>query len=271
MSADLKETAVPLAEISQGPNAFEAFLDRNQKGIVALAILLAIAAAGVVIYRGIEHGRQESAGADLVKASDAAAYQAVADSHQGTAAGGSAMILLSNSQWTEGKKDDSIATLRKFIETYPEHPAIPNAKASLGSKLMAQGKYGDASKIFDEIVADPKAEFIAPFALISLGDIARAEGDLEKAGKSYEQVKNQFPESNFTDSANRRAATLKAKPPVEVEAPPAPPAAEPGSAPSAPPSLSVTPQGTSPAVEIPVEPAAPTPDGAPEEPPCLKK
>ena len=44
MSADLKESPTPLAEISQGPNAFEAFLDRNQKAIVVFAIALAIAA-----------------------------------------------------------------------------------------------------------------------------------------------------------------------------------------------------------------------------------
>ncbi len=76
MSADLKESSVPLAEISQGPNAFEAFLDRNQKGIVVLAILLAIGAVGLVIYRGIETSRQESAGAALTKAADLASFQA---------------------------------------------------------------------------------------------------------------------------------------------------------------------------------------------------
>lgn len=268
MSADLKETAVPLAEISQGPNAFEAFLDRNQKGLVALALLLAIVAVGVVIYRGVEHGRQESAGADLVKASDLASYQAVVDSHSGTAAGGSAMILLANSQWKEGKKEESAATLRKFIETYPEHPAMPEAKASLGSKLMSQGKSGDAAKLFEELVSDSKAAYIAPFALISLGDIAKAAGDLEKAEKSYEQVKSQFPESNFASAAGDRIATLKAKPPVEVEAPPAPPAAETSNAPGAPPTISVTPEGTPPAVEIPAEPATPAPADAPQETPA---
>lgn len=268
MSADLKETAVPLAEISQGPNAFEAFLDRNQKGIVALAVLLAVVAAGMVIYRGVERGRQESAGADLIKASDAAAYQAVVDSHAGTAAGGSAMILLANSQWTEGKKDESTASLRKFIETYPEHPAIPEAKANLGSKLMSLGKSGDAAKVFEEIVSNPKAGYIAPFALISLGDMAKAEGDIEKAEKSYSRVQTDFAESKFGEVASGRIAVLKAKPPVEVEAPPAPPAAETGSAPATPPSISVIPEGTSPAVEIPVEPSTPTPADAPQETPA---
>ncbi len=264
MSADLKETSVPLAEISQAPNAFEAFLDRNQKGVAALAVLLVIGAIGAVIYRGIETSRQESAGAALTKAEDLVAYQAVVDGNKDTAAAGSAMVLLANSQWTANKQDDAIATLQKFISTYPTHPALPSAKANLGSKLMAQGKSGEAVKVFEELVADPAAKFIAPFALISLGDIAKAAGDLEKAGASYAKVKGDFPESSFSETANRRIATLKAKPPVEIEpppAPPTPPAVDATPSPALNPGgISVTPTSeTPPPVEIPAPGTETTP------------
>ncbi len=271
MSADLKETSVPLAEISQAPNAFEAFLDRNQKGVAALAVLLVIGAIAAVIYRGIETSRQESAGAALTKAEDLATYQAVVDGNQGTAAAGSAMVLLANSQWTANKQDDSIATLRKFCASFPEHPARPSAMASLGTKLMAQGKSGDAVKILEEVVADPAAKFIAPFALISLGDIAEATGDLEKAGVSYAKVKGDFPESSFSETAVRRIATLKAKPPVEIEPPPAPPTPPtPPAAPTpgGPAGISVAPTPDAPAtVEIPTPSPEPTPEPpAPPQP-----
>ena len=136
MSADLKESPAPLAEISQAPNAFEAFLDRNQKGIVVLAILLALGGAAAVILRGIEKSRQETAGAALVKADDIAALQAVVSEHANTNAAGSAMVLLADRQWAAGKQDEAIGTLQKFIADAPSHIAIPTAKASLGSKLM---------------------------------------------------------------------------------------------------------------------------------------
>ncbi|MES2439760.1 MAG: tetratricopeptide repeat protein [Verrucomicrobiota bacterium] len=263
MSADLKETAVPLAEISQGPNAFEAFLDRNQKGLVALAAALALGAVGLVIYRGIENSRQETAGAALTKAEDLAAYQAVVDGNADTTAAGSAMVLLANSQWAANKKDEAVATLQKFIAAYPSHPALSSAKANLGSKLMAQGKSGDATKVFEELVSTPEARFIAPFALVSLGDIAKASGDLTKAEESYNKVKNDFPESSFSEMANRRIAILKAKPPVEIEPPPAPPAPSAtgtGAPPSlSPPSESVVPSLEVPAVEVPAEAPAQDP------------
>ena len=61
-----------------------------------------------------------------------------------------------------------------------------------------------------------------PYALISLGDIAKVAGDLEKAEASYSRVKTDFSESSFAETANRRIATLKAKPPVEIAPPPSP-------------------------------------------------
>ena len=273
MSADLKESPVPLAEISQGPNAFEVFLDRNQKGIVAFAILLALGAIGLVIYRGVETSRQESAGAALTKATDLAAYQAVVDGHADTVAAGSAMVLLADSQWTANQQDAAIATLRKFIAASPTHPAIPTAKANLGAKLMAQGKSGDATKVFDELVADPAARYIAPFALISLGDLSKSGGDLEKAEASYNKVKTEFPESSFAETASRRIATLKAKPPVEIEPPPAPatpPPADPTAAIRAamPPGVTVTPaESVIPSLETPeLQPSPEPPSQAPVAP-----
>lgn len=268
MSADLKETAVPLAEISQGPNAFEAFLDRNQKGLVALAAALAIGAVGVVVYRGIAQSAQESAGAALTKSDSAAAYQAVVDEHADTAAAGSALVLLANSQWDANEKDKAVASLRKFISTYPSHPALPSAKANLGSKLLAQGKTGDATKVFEELVSAPEAKYIAPFALVALGDIAKAAGDLTKAEESYKKVQSDFPDSSFSQTASQRLLVIKAKPPVEIEAPAAPVTPSPAGA-GAPPSLTPPPTSVMPSLEVPTvevpveapveEPTAPKP------------
>jgi predicted negative regulator of RcsB-dependent stress response len=262
MPADLQDPPVPLAEISQGPNAFEEFLDRNQKNLIILAILLALGAAGFVVYRGIEQSKQDTAGEALNKAEDLAALQAVVSQHPGTNAARSATVLLADRQWTEGQQDAAIETLRSFVSANPNHPAHPAAQASLGAKLMAQGKSGDAAKVFEEIVDDPKARYIAPFALISLGDIAKVAGDLDKAEASYNRVKSDFSDSNFVNTATDRIATLRAKPPVEIEAPPKPKTEAPAApAPPAAPGAVITPQ----APETP--PAAPpVQENAPAKP-----
>ena len=285
MPDDLKESPVPLAEISQGPGAFEQFLDRNQKNLIVLSIIITLCTASYVVYSGIEKSKQETAGADLNKAEDTTSLQAVITEHGTTKAASSAMILLADHQWTEGQQEQSIKTLNQFISTNPQHPALPTAKASLGAKLMLQGKNADAIKTFQDLSTDPKARFIAPFALISLGDIYRASGDIEKAEASYNQAKTEFPESKFAEIATRRATTLKTRPPEEIEPPPAPAKTDaPGVMPSSPLSPSIpgvdepngmTPPDTNkPAAETPIPaPAKETPPNEknaskPEAPPA---
>jgi predicted negative regulator of RcsB-dependent stress response len=261
MPADPIESPVPLAEISQGPNAFEAFLDRNQKNLIALAILLALATAALVVYRGIETGRQTSAGEALNKAEDLAALQAVISEHAGTKAAQSAVVLLAENQWADKKQDAAIETLRGFITANPDHPAHAAAQASLGAKLMAQGKSGEAVDVFQSIVSDPKARYIAPYALISLGDLAKTAGDLTKAEASYNRVKSEFSESAFVETATRRISALKAKAPVEIAPPPVPVA--PPAAPGAQPAVVTPPAAVQPAEQVPPA-VAPSQETTPE-------
>lgn len=220
MAADLPESPSPLAEISHGPSAFEQFLDNNQKSLLALAVLVAIGAAGLVVYRGIEKSRQQTAGAELNKAGDMPSLQAVISDHKDTHAARSASILLADMQWKEGQQDASITTLREFIDSNPQYPALATARASLASKLMFQGKNTDAAVLYQQIADDPQSRYLAPYAMISLGDLAKVGGDTEKAQNFYNRTKTDFPESGFASTASERISSLKAKAPVEVEPPP---------------------------------------------------
>lgn len=227
MAADHPESTSPLAEISHGPSAFEQFLDNNQKTLMVLTVVLAIGAAGLVVYRGIEKSRQHTAGALLNKAADLPSLQAVINEHADTRAAHSATILLADLQWKEGQQDAAIATLRAFIDSNPDHPALATARASLGSKLMAQGKNADAATLYQEIVDDPNSRYLAPYAMICLGDLAKVAGESDNAEVFYNRAKADFPESGFANTASERIASLKAKPPIEVEPPPPAPTTPP--------------------------------------------
>jgi len=263
MSTDLKNSPVPLAEISQGTNAFDDFLDRNQKNLVVFALFVALAGVAFVVYRGINKSNEETAGLALVKSKDAASLQKVVDEFPKTTATGSALLLLGNKQWDDGQQDAGIANLQKLIAEHPNHPAIPAAQASLASKLMTQGKTAEASKLFESLSKSPAASYLAPFALISLGDLAKAGGDLTNAEDFYGQVKSKFPDSPFAQTSGSRMADLKAKAPTEIEPPPAPPTAAPAAAtPSASSAPVITPDITAPAPA----PEAPTPAEIPADP-----
>lgn len=276
MPADQPQPSVPLAEISHGPGAFERFLDKNQKLLVVFAVLLVIAAAGLVVYRGVEKSRQQTAGAALFKAGELAQLNQVIEEHAGTRAAGSASILLADAQWQDGRQDDSIATLRQFIETHPDHPALASARASLGSKLMNQGKTDAAATAFQQIVDDPRSRYLAPYALVSLGDLAKVSGDADRAETLYNRARADYPESGFASTAAERLAMLHAKMPAEVDPPPAPEptgASSPnanveGIQPGAPPFIAAPPQEQTAPAPVPPEPAQTSePAGQPDATP----
>jgi hypothetical protein len=135
--------------------------------------------------------------------------------------------LLADMQANEGKTDAAVQTLKDFIATHGDHAAKPTASAKLASQLMTQGKSVEASAIFQEIADNPTARYIAPYALICLGDIAKAGGDPAKAESYFNQVKTEFSESSFASIATDRIVTVRTKAPIEVEPPPPAPAPEP--------------------------------------------
>lgn len=268
MADDPQTHSAPLAEIALGPSRFELFLDRHQKSLLALLILLILGVAGFVVYRGIEESTRISAGSALYKAEDTDAIQKVISEHSTTPAGATARILLAEKQWSEGQKDTAIETLQSFLAQSPGHPGIPSAKAALAAKLMAHGKAAEAAAAFQDLVDDPSSSYLAPYALLSLGDIALAGGDKEKAKTFYQRAQSEFPASGFNQKITQRIAALNATLPVEIDPPPAPepkPATPSFPIPFAP---GATPQevtipsiNPTPAPEIPAETEAPaTPD-----------
>jgi predicted negative regulator of RcsB-dependent stress response len=211
-------------------------LDRNQKNMIVLSITVAVATAAYLVYQGVASSKEHTAGAALCKATDLPALQDVIKSYSGTAAAGTATLPLAERQWIEAQQDAAIATLKSFIAANPKHPARPGAQASLAGKLKTQGKLPEAKKLFQELADDPAAAYLAPYALVSLGDLARASGETdhtEQAEKFYQKAKSGFPGSSFGTTIDQRLALLKAKLPVEIDPPPAPPVT-PGAPPATP-------------------------------------
>jgi tetratricopeptide (TPR) repeat protein len=218
MPEDTKDTPRLLGEISHGPSGFEQFLDRHQKGLIVVSILAALAGGGLVIYRGIQHSKEQDAAARLFKANNLAELQAIDKEFPNTAAAGSSV-----------QQAAAIEILQTFIQANPSHPAWASAQASLGSKFLAQGKTGEASAAFQTVIDSPSGKFLAPYALTQLGDIAKLAGETDKARSLYEKAnKSDYAGNKFTNGlVDQHLRNLTAKSPAEIDAPPpAPPATE---------------------------------------------
>lgn len=219
-----------LGEISQGPGAFESFLDQHHIKILVLGLLAAVGVAGYVVKEGINEGRETAGGNAIHQADDLASLQEILNNHGDTRAAGSATILIAEKQWSDAQQDAAIDTLRNFINSGGDHPAIPTARASLGSKLAQQGKTGDAADVLRDLANDlPTSAHLAPFALIGLGDIALSAGNIEEAQAHYSQARDQFASSPFSDAAIRRLQLLHSEMPTVID----PPTTEPEPTPQA--------------------------------------
>ena len=195
MAEPTTEQASPIGEIAHGPSSFEQFLDRNQKSMIVLGLVLAIAVGAWVVVSGMEKGKRLAAGEALVGANDVAAMQDVVKNHPDTPAAASGAVLLSDMQWDEGQQSAAIETLREEIAANPDHPATVPARARLATRLLQQGDRESASAQFEEIVDRPDSAYLAPYALLSLSEISREQGNLEEARELLERASEDYPEN----------------------------------------------------------------------------
>ena len=217
--ADSPAEPRPIAEISHGPSASEQFLEKNQKLLIIIAILLAIVAAGIVIKRGMDDAANLAAGAALTDATDIAAMQDVTKNHANTPTAASAAVLLSDLQWEQGQQSAALETLKAAIAAHPDHPATVPARARLAARLREQGDSAGAKELFKALADDPGASWIAPYALVSLAEIAREEGDAAQTRSLIEDANTRDTQGYFSNTASRLGRFVEFQAPVEIDPP----------------------------------------------------
>lgn len=217
--SDSSTSPTPLGEIVQGPSAFEQFLERNQRWLVVGTLATGLALGGFVIYKTIARDHEAEAGAALTRAQTAAELEQVSQQYDNTPAANTAMLALAQLQWKEGQQEAAIATLRKLIATGDDHAAVTIAQSSLGFHLMSQGKHSEAEAAFQSLLSNSPSSYLAPAALLALGDIAKQTGNSDQARSYYEKAQKQHADSPLAAAADERIKLLHFQAPTEIEAP----------------------------------------------------
>jgi predicted negative regulator of RcsB-dependent stress response len=219
------------SDLPDVPTPFGSFMERNQKALLGVAAILILGAGGYMIQHALKEGKAETAAAALSAAKTPDALQDVATKWADTPAGPSAKLLLAEEQWGKGQQDEAIESLRSLLAKSPDHPAVPTARASLAAKLMQQGKNDEAKTLFTQVSTDPKSKFLASYAFICLGDLAKMDGKPDEAEDFYKRAKGDSPFSQMADS---HLTFVKFKMPTEIDAPPPAPQPTPLEAPPTP-------------------------------------
>jgi predicted negative regulator of RcsB-dependent stress response len=224
----------------------DVFWERYKKEVMAVLIVALLAGAGFGGYKIYSDRQANAAASMLASAKSAADFQKVITEYPGTAAGGSAYLLLADAQRNEKKFAEANTSLQTFLDRFPKHELAGTARLAIAGNLEALGKKDDALAAYQSLVTgDPKG-FTAPVALYSEIHLLKEKKQIEEARHVCETIMTQYRESRLAPDAAYQLRLLKVDnapasspsptvaPPPPAAAPSAPPPAQ-SAAPAAPP------------------------------------
>jgi predicted negative regulator of RcsB-dependent stress response len=217
----------------------EVFWDRYKTGVIGFLVVALLAVAAFGGYRYYSYRRETAASSLLSTAKTPAEFQKVMADYSGTAAAGSAHLLLADSQRNEKKFTEANATLQTFLDKYPKHEMAGTARLGMGANLEALGKKDEALTAYQRLAASDPRAFTAPIALFSQIHLLKEKNQIEEARRVCETILTQYRESRVVGEVTRQLRQLKggtqastvqptiAPPPVTNVIPPPPAAAPP--------------------------------------------
>ena len=224
----------------------DVFWERYKKEVMAVLIVALLAGAGFGGYKIYSDRQSNAAASVLASAKTAADFQKVISEYPGTAAGGSAYLLLADAQRNEKKFNEANTTLQTFLDKFPKHELAGTARLAIAGNLEALGKKDEGLAAYQRLVATDPHGFTAPVALYSQIHLLKEKKQIEEARRVCETIMTQYRESRLAADAAYQLRLLKVdeapasapSPTVAAPPPPAAPSAPPpaqSAAPAAPP------------------------------------
>lgn len=202
------------------------FWDRYKRGVIGLLLAALLAVAVFAGYRYYSYRRDTAAASLLASAKTPVELQKVTTEFPGTAAGGSAHLLLAEAQRKENKFTEANATLQAFLDKYPKHEMAGTARLAMGANLEALGKKDEALTVYQRLAASDPHAFTASVALFSQIHLLKEKNQIDEARRVCETILTQYRESRLANEVSRQLRMLKggteSKPPVQPAPAPAP-------------------------------------------------
>jgi TolA-binding protein len=110
------------------------------------------------------------------------------------------------SEYKASQFEQSIETFRKYLGNYPDDNQ--EIRWRLAQALYESGRWGEASKEFNELRGSPQPEIRAD-AIYKLGKVDQKKGDLTAAKQQWKRVVDSYPN---TVAAKKAAESLAENP-----------------------------------------------------------
>lgn len=190
------------------------WFEENRNGILAAVVLVfALSCAGVWWWQSRE-ARENQASSLLIEASDAAAWQKIADEFSGTPSAPLALMRLAEASREKSEWDQALAQTDRFIREYPRHPFFPAMQLARAQTLEVAGRADEALKTYEAIQSAKPAHPFIGAAVLGLARIHEAKGNVTAARNVLSDFLARDRASVYTAEANQKLKSLPEVPPV---------------------------------------------------------
>jgi tol-pal system protein YbgF len=112
------------------------------------------------------------------------------------------------SDYTGGQYELAVLGFQTFLKFFPRHPSADDAQLNVGNSLYNAGKFSDAVREYQKVIADyPKTETV-PEAYYKLGVTYAAMKQYDLARKAFETVTKSYESSSYSALANQALGRL---------------------------------------------------------------
>lgn len=235
---DINEDELPLSpeemkaigEIQLGPSKHEQFLNNHYKKLILLLVVVMLLATAAIVY-GTWRARQEADAASTAIAAlkvsapgaaaeaseyDAAQLQEITAAYPGTSAAGTAELLRGMQLVSAGQQDEGLALLSSVATAAADEFLRVRAHVFLAEHYMRSGDAQKAREHWQTVSRAEQTPYLA-LSLLSLGDMAQEDGDIELARSYYTQVQEKCTSSPLLLTVRQRLLLLGVDAPRPVE------------------------------------------------------
>ncbi|NGX84234.1 MULTISPECIES: tetratricopeptide repeat protein [Aequorivita] len=229
---DGSTTAEVFNTLDEGASKTEAWIEKNQKGILGFIIVVAVCVLGYFAYdQYIKAPKEAEAMNELFQAQNyweqaltAPAKDSlynlslqggegkygfidIIENYSGTKAANLAHYYAGMAYLNTNKYQEAIAQLDKFSSK--DDVLAPLAKGAIGDAFAQLNQNEDALKYYEEAAKMRSNEFTTPRFLLKAGIVAIALNQNDKALKHFKQIADEYP--NSTEAAKAEIYTGRAE------------------------------------------------------------
>ncbi len=196
------------------------FSRKNASRLILAIIVLLVAVVTIKVYFGNKKKAEENARIRILYANSlyesanfkeaVIAYQEIVKEYGGTRTGRVATLLMANSYFFSGDMNNALEFYEKSLKMFKKDNNWGSASLmGIASVYEQNGSFDDAIEYYDDVVTNYNDTPSTIDALESKARCLEFTNRYEEAIGVYTQIKNDYPDTDFSNKAEKRITFLR--------------------------------------------------------------